>query len=282
MSTRPNLPRLSRHLPVQLHSRLRRIQHLACFPPSLLRLNKQPPAQLHPRTRTDQPPKNSSPRLPRLSRQSHVLLHPQIRTDQHTTLMFPELYHQQSLFSIGHSQLSLTTNMSHDNRLVASQIHDQYHEFKRQVHAQPPSLHTSQTSHPSQHIHALEVDEDLDMDAQLENVSPDRGGSSLQISSERDVIQADQVNVHKPTHIIASTPPPMSLRNPRIEDTSESHSTKQRKADDYTATSTPVIPSKAILPPSHTRAKQRPTLGIDMSSHVARFSHGRVISHTKR
>lgn len=158
--------------------------------------------------------------------------------------------------------------MSHDNRLVAAQIHDQYHEFKRQVHAQPPSLHTSQTSHPSQHIHALEVEEDLDMDAQLENVSPERGGSSLQISFERDIIQADQANSHKPTHIIASTPPPMSLRNPRIEDTSESHSTKRRKADDYTATSTPAIPSKAILPPSHTRAKQRFTLGIDMSSHM--------------
>ena len=157
--------------------------------------------------------------------------------------------------------------MSHDNRQVAAQINEQYQEFKLQVHAQPPSLHNSQISHPSKHIHALEVDEDLDMDAQLENVSPERGGSSLQISSKRDIVQVAHVHPHKTTRNTTSTPPTMTPRNPRIEDTSESHSTKRRKADDYTATFTPIIPSKAILPP-HTRSKQRATLGIDMSSHM--------------
>ena len=102
------------------------------------------------------------------------------------------------------------------------------------------------------------------MDAQLENVSPERGGSSLQLSSERNSIQVAQMTPHKSTHISDSTPPTLHYRNPRLGDASESQTTKRRKADDYTATSTPTIPSKTIPPPPNTRSKRTATLGIDM------------------
>ena len=102
------------------------------------------------------------------------------------------------------------------------------------------------------------------MDAQLENVSPERGGSSLQISSEKHSVQGAQLTPSKSVHMTKNTPPTLQYRNPRFEDASESQTTKRRKADDYTATPTPTIPSKIIQPPSSTRSKRTATLGIDM------------------
>ena len=102
------------------------------------------------------------------------------------------------------------------------------------------------------------------MDAQLENVSPERGGSSLQVLIGGDSIQATQATPWKSVQIGECTSPTLAYRNPRLEDTSESQNTKRRKAADYTATSTPANPSKSILLATPTRSKRLTTLGIDM------------------
>ena len=135
----------------------------------------------------------------------------------------------------------------------------QYTAFKHHIQAQPP-MHP--TSHPIPHQHDIEAEEDLDMDAQLENVSPERGGSSLQVSLERHSIQAAQEPSQKSIRIAESTPQTLQYRNPRIVDASESQTTKRRKAEDYTATST--LPSKTTPTPSSARSKRVATLGIDM------------------
>ena len=73
-----------------------------------------------------------------------------------------------------------------------------------------------------------------------------------------------QATLHKSIHISESTPPTLQYRNPRLEDASESQTTKRIKAEDYTATSTPTIPSKNTPPPARTRSKRGTALGIDM------------------
>ena len=82
------------------------------------------------------------------------------------------------------------------------------------------------------------------------------------MSLERHSIQVAQEASQKSARIAESTPPTVQYRNPRIEDASESQTTKRRKADDYTATST--IPSKTTPTTSNTRSKRVATLGIDM------------------
>ena len=100
--------------------------------------------------------------------------------------------------------------------------------------------------------------------AHLENVSPERGSSSLLMSLGRHSIQATQATPNKSVHVSESTPPTLQYRNPRLEDASESQNTKRRKAADYTATSTPIVTSKQAPPSSHTQPKRTTTLGIDM------------------
>ena len=102
------------------------------------------------------------------------------------------------------------------------------------------------------------------MEVQLENVSPEYGGSSL----GRNSIQAVQATSRKSAHISENTPPTLLYRNPRLEDVSESQTTKRRKAEDYTATSTPNASSKHTTPSSNTKSKRAPTLGIDMLSQM--------------
>ena len=72
---------------------------------------------------------------------------------------------------------------------------NQYNEFRQQVHIKPP------TSHKSQLPQELGGEEDLDMDAQLENVSPERGGSSLQVSLGDDYVQVAQTTPWKTVQI---------------------------------------------------------------------------------
>ena len=110
---------------------------------------------------------------------------------------------------------------------------DQYNEFRQQVHIKPP------TSHESQLPHEFGGEDDLDMDAQLENVSPERGGSSLQVSLGANSIQVAQATPSKTVPIGDGTPPTLPYRNSRLEDASESQTTKRRKAADYSVTSTP-------------------------------------------
>lgn len=145
----------------------------------------------------------------------------------------------------------LTHNMAHTNQPPSNSLINQYMEFRQQT------SHNSQPSHPPNPIQEA-ADEDLDMDAQLENVSPERGGSSLQISTERNFIQVVQATPRKSTHLFENTPPTLAYRNLGEQ------TTKRRKSDDFTATSTPAIPSKGILPPLHTRSRRITTLGIDM------------------
>ena len=143
-----------------------------------------------------------------------------------------------------------------------NEMDDQYMVFRHQIQT---SLPMSQQIPPRNDI---EVEEDLDMDAQLENVSPERRGNSLQISLERQPIQAAQDMSQKSDRITDNTPPTLQYRNPRITEASESQTTKRRKAEDYTATSTPHVSSKHHTPTSHTKSKGTSTLGIDMLSHI--------------
>ena len=106
------------------------------------------------------------------------------------------------------------------------------------------------------------------MDAQLENVSPERGGTSLQMSLGKNSIK---VTPNKSVHISDGTSPTLQYRNPKVEDASESQTTKRRKADDYTATSIPLLPSKHTLSSTHSRIKRGPTLSIDMIGQIMNF-----------
>jgi hypothetical protein len=105
------------------------------------------------------------------------------------------------------------------------------------------------------------------MDAQLENVFPERGSSSLQISIGRHSLQAIQTTPRISGHISDTAPPPHHYHNPRIEEASASQNSKRRKTDDYSAASTPMAPSKRV-PPTHAKFKSVPTLGIDMLPHM--------------
>ena len=146
-------------------------------------------------------------------------------------------------------------------------IQYQYVEFRQQVAAPPSSLH-NETSHQGPHRIDTDVDEDLNMDAQLENISPERGGSSLQASLERHSIQAAQTSSQKSIRIADNTPPTLQYLHSMIGVVSESQSIKRRKADDYTATSTPHNSSKHIAPSTNTNSKRTSSIGIDMLSHM--------------
>ena len=162
--------------------------------------------------------------------------------------------------------------MEHTNQPTgpkqAPTLNDQYQEFRQQVLAQPPIPSAPQLSNRVPQSHDFEAEEDLDMDAQLENVSPERGGSSLQMTYERTPQQAAQAPINTSIHHTESIPQSLQYRNPRIEDVSESQSTKRRKAEDYTATSTPNIPHKSTPPTSNARARKTTTLSIDMTGHM--------------
>ena len=69
-------------------------------------------------------------------------------------------------------------------------FNNQYKEFQQQVLTQLPILHKSQLSNQTPQLYDLDVEEDLDMDAQSENVLMERGGSSLQVSYEHNPQQA--------------------------------------------------------------------------------------------
>ena len=148
--------------------------------------------------------------------------------------------------------------MEPSNRQPSLQLETKYHEFRQRVSSQPPSSHKSQPSHN------FAADEDLDMDAQLENVSPERGGSSLQVSLGGNSIQPAQTTSWKTVQIRENTPPTLAYRNPRLDDASESQNTKRRKAADYSITSPPSLPSNSIPSISRTTSKRLPTLSIDM------------------
>ena len=140
-------------------------------------------------------------------------------------------------------------------------IEDQYVEFRQQVATQTLPFHNEPPSHQPLQAHEVEAEEDLDIDTQLENVSPEKGNSSLQMSLGKHYIQTTS---HKSVHISENTPTTLQYRNLRMEDASESQTTKRRKADDYTATLTPPIPSKNISSSTHMRIKKKSTLSIDM------------------
>ena len=157
--------------------------------------------------------------------------------------------------------------MEPSNRQPSLQLETKYHEFRQRVSSQPPSSHKSQPSHN------FAADEDLDMDAQLENVSPERGGSSLQVSLGGNSIQPAQTTSWKTVQIRESTPPTLAYRNPRLDDASESQNTKKRKAADYSITSPPSLPNNSIPPISRTTSKRLPTLGIDMVGQMWTWFH---------
>lgn len=141
-----------------------------------------------------------------------------------------------------------TSSMAQSNQQHTLQ--DQYVKFRQQVAAQPPTSQNLPSPHQPPRAHDLKAEEHSDMDVQLENVSPERGGSSLQMSFGRNSIQATQATPCKSIHISESTPPTIQYRNPRLADASESQTTKRRKAEDYTATS-PLHFQVSTLPHLH-------------------------------
>ena len=76
-------------------------------------------------------------------------------------------------------------------------MEDQYASFRQHI----------------QQAHDLDAKEDLDMDAQLENVSSERGNSSLQMSIRKNLLQAAQATSYKSAHISDSIPPTLQYRN---------------------------------------------------------------------
>ena len=85
---------------------------------------------------------------------------------------------------------------------------------------------------------------------------------------ERTSQQAAHALPNNSSHHTENTPPTLQYRNPRIEDISESQSTKQRKADDYTATSTSDVSHKPTPTPPSARARRSASLSIDMTGHM--------------
>ena len=119
-------------------------------------------------------------------------------------------------------------------------------------------------SHQTPPLQDLEAEEDLEMDAQLEDASPECGGSSLQLTYERRSKHTTSRDLFKNIHTTESTPQSLQYRNPRAEDASESQNTKRRKAEDYTVSSTPITSCKPTPTSSQARAKCVTNLSIDM------------------
>ena len=212
---------------------------------------RREPAHTQPTTSPDNRPVHTEPR-PTLADRTPKL------EDIHR-LKPPPNPHQRLYFYLISTQVLKAGSMAQQPTYQPQQaLMEQYNKFRHQV------LIKSPTSYKSQPPHKLGGEEDLDMDAQLENVSLERGGSSLQVSLGEDSIQVAQATPWKSVPVGEGTSPTLSYRNPRLEDASESQTTKRRKAADYSVTSTPTIQSKSIPPSSHMRPKRLTTLGIDM------------------
>lgn len=74
------------------------------------------------------------------------------------------------------------------------------------------------------------------MDSQVENVSPEAGGNSLQLSLVEISKYVQQLVAPISLRLAKCTPPTQQYPNPSIEYKSESQSAKQRKDDGYTYT----------------------------------------------
>lgn len=178
-----------------------------------------------------------------------------------------------------------TTIMAQSNLQPPHTLNEQYNGFRQQVAAEPTKHHTGTSTVQPPQGHTYEVDKDLDMDAQLENVSPERGGSSLQISLGRNSTHSPQATIGKSLHISEGIPSTLQYRTSRLEEASESQNTKRRKAADYSASSMPMVPSKKIPPSLHTTSKKTTTLGIDMLGQMWLDFHVHeafLIKHGKR
>ncbi len=76
---------------------------------------------------------------------------------------------------------------------------------------------------------------DSDIDMQLVDVSPEHGGSLLQLSLSNDeyIAAPNQAVVHHLdiTNLAERTPPNTSHKSPRLASTSDTHSTKRRRGE---------------------------------------------------
>ena len=84
------------------------------------------------------------------------------------------------------------------------------------------------------------------MDAQMENVLPERGRSSLQMLSDRIYIQAPKRPHTNPLTTPKALHQHYHIGTQELWTPQRAKSQKKRKADDHTATSTPAIPSKVF------------------------------------
>ena len=77
--------------------------------------------------------------------------------------------------------------------------------------------------------------QDYDIDMQLEDISPEHGGSSLQLSMSNDEFQAvpNQAATSRldVTNLAATTPTTTSHKSPRKEATIDTHSAKRRRSE---------------------------------------------------
>lgn len=101
------------------------------------------------------------------------------------------------------------------------------------------------------------------MDAQLEIISLENGGSLLQLFMVENSHLLQQVVAPNTTHFSENTHPNLYYQNPHIKNLAESLSVKRRKMDDCTATFVPEGHMPNPLAPTHTRRKWA-MLDIDM------------------
>lgn len=92
--------------------------------------------------------------------------------------------------------LSPNAGPSHPPALITRTM-----SFGKQVQAQPPTAPHPWPPQQLTSIHDIDAEEDLEMDAQLENVSPKRGSNSLQLSynhNTKHAAQAYSPSLHTP------------------------------------------------------------------------------------
>lgn len=93
---------------------------------------------------------------------------------------------------------------------------------------------------------------------------PEEGSSSLELELDYSSRHSSQAAPPKAVLITESTPSTLQYRNPRTKEVSESQSAKRRKADEFTATSTPPISTRSSHQRHPTRSKRIAPLSIDV------------------
>lgn len=101
----------------------------------------------------------------------------------------PNAHHRRDTNIQGNPLIQPSKIMEHTNHHTCTQqlptLNEQYKEFRQHVLTQPPIPRTFELSTHTPQLHDIDAKKNLDMDAQLENMSLERGGSSSQMTYEQ-------------------------------------------------------------------------------------------------